>query len=67
MRINLNGGCGCGGDLGDLTVYRYGFEPPPPPPKPPQTNWLGLVALAGGLYWAWKKGWLTKPSGGATQ
>lgn len=41
------------GDLGMLTVYKYGFEIPKPPE--PSTPWLtyALVAVAG--WWAWTK------------
>lgn len=44
-----------------LTVYKYGFsEPVVEPPKPQGPSLLTLALIAGGLYWAWSKGWLKK-------
>ena len=41
------------GNLGMLTVYGYGFEPPAPPP--PETPWGTYLLLAAAGWWAWTK------------
>jgi hypothetical protein len=45
-----------------ITVYRYGFEEPQPVEEP-QTPVLSYLLLAAAAWWAWRKGWLKKPTG----
>jgi len=47
-----------------LTVHGYGFEPPKPA-APPPTPILAYALVAAAAWWAWKRGWLKRPAGGA--